>query len=182
MNDDELCGGQKEKYLKGSRLQKLKNFYSVVGDAKLSRHIERAIYNSVSEVMKRACIEPAWSHPTFTSTYDMRCFERYQALNPKSDAYNSNLLIQLNSGSLTPLNFAEYEAKNLNPERIAEVEIIKIKSRGTKSVEIEGSTHLKCKRCGESKTRTSSLHNRGLDEGVSKIVHCLNCGNSWSED
>lgn len=191
---DVLCGKYKDKLSKGTRLSKLKLFYHVVDTngvfndmdvswkAKISRHLERGCYSHCLTECKKSNTRTKWDNINFTCQYDITCLELHKAIDSTVDntAYVSSICAGILSGEINPAELGNKSPMQLNPIRANEYNVLLDMSRGTPVSSFQGSSHYKCK-CGSHNTKTESIHNRSMDEGTSKKVTCLICGNSWSE-
>jgi DNA-directed RNA polymerase subunit M/transcription elongation factor TFIIS len=180
-----------KKYRKGTRMRKLKLFYSTLmkvdldltRKTKIARQIERGCYNSVKDICTNDNRKSSWSSDVFVGLYDMKCMEIFSAMDPSegNTAYSPELVRSLISGEIDPETLAKKTALELNVARQEESKHIIMKSKGTQKVEFTSSSHNQCFVCGSSETRTIGRQTRSLDEGTSKKVICLKCGNKWDE-
>ncbi len=191
-----LYGKHKDKYTKGERSRKLMLFYKVVTAgavaveykkesedvAAIARKLERGCYNTAKAICADINVKASWKNKEFLCTYDTICFELYKALDssPGNTAYVSKLVKSILNDSVDPESLGAHDAITLNPARAIEAIDIVERSKGTAIVTFKGSSYHQCL-CGSSYTRTVSIQDRSLDEGASKKVICLVCGNHWSE-
>ena len=196
MEEVDLYGSKKNKtkLSKGNRYDKVCLLYEIIDSndvfrskdkvwkAMTARHLERGCYMHLLEEAKLTNIKAKWKNPEFDSLYDAICYELYKAIDHTqgNTAYTSELCTQILNEDVDISTLGFKSALDLNNNRTIEAVNIIATSKGTPITAFQGSSHYRCK-CGSSNTRTDRIHNRGLDEGTSKKVTCLVCGNSWSE-
>lgn len=147
---------------------------------RMIRRIERGCYGLAREKAIERYIMCKWSNPGFLAIYRSITFELICALNPMSDSHSAYAVELLLNGSIPPEKIGTLHPYELQPERKAEADEIIQKSLGSGSNAVRASTFYKCV-CGSELTRTRNVYASRADEGVSKQVTCLKCGNSWRE-
>jgi DNA-directed RNA polymerase subunit M/transcription elongation factor TFIIS len=150
-----------------------------VGESTIIK-IEKSCYKLSRVKAVESYIPCKWSNVGFVAIYRAITFELICALNPNSDSYSPYALDKLIKGEITPEELGMMHPYELQPERKIEAEIIIKNSLGSGSNAIRASTSFKCA-CGHELTRTRNVYASRADEGVSKQVICLKCGNSWRE-
>ena len=144
-------------------------------EIKLSTNLEKAIYNyAIKESTQRKIIKK-WENPFFKQLYTDRLRTIYQNIK------NPVILQAIQSGEITPQQFAFMTHQEMNPERWAQLIQQKIKRDASKfNTNIEASTDMfTCKKCRSKKCTYYELQTRSADEPATIFVTCLDCGKHW---
>lgn len=75
---------------------------------------------------------------------------------------------------------ANLSSRDMCPKLVEKIEN-RISLRTNLERKIKYSELYRCKKCKRNQCTTERLYNRGLDEGVSLMISCGYCGNSWCD-
>lgn len=150
-------------------------FANIVGDAKMSRNLERGIYNYAIKEARVRKIVMKWENPTFSQLYLDRLKTIYVNLK------NEDLLLQVKQMEITPQSLAFMTHQEMNPEHWRLHIDRKIKRDASKyNNNIEASTDMfTCKKCKSKRCTYYELQTRSADEPATIFVTCLDCGKHW---
>jgi transcription elongation factor S-II len=152
-----------------------KKFIERLEKEKISINLEKAIFNyAIKEATSRKIIKK-WENPNFAHLYT----DRLRTI--MNNLSNPDLILQLNSGEISPQTFAFMTHQEMNPERWAELITKKIKRDASKfTTNIEASTDMyTCKKCRSKKCTYYEMQTRSADEPATIFVTCLDCGKHW---
>lgn len=144
-------------------------------EVKISRHLEKAIFNyAIKEATQKKIIKK-WENPHFKQLY----IDRLRTI--INNLKNPIILQQLQSEEMKPQTFAFMTHQEMNPERWSSLIQQKIKRDASKfNINIEASTDMfTCKKCKSKKCTYYELQTRSADEPATIFVTCLDCGKHW---
>lgn len=153
----------------------------VVKNDKLSRKIERSIYNfSIKEARKKNVIRK-WENKNFCLIY----IDRFKSLyfNIKKDTYvnNKHFLKKLKIKKMGNEEISNLTHRDMNPKIWKKLIDDKIKrDENLVKGDISASTdEFKCFKCFQRVCTYYQLQTRSADEPMTTFVTCLKCGNRW---
>ena len=153
----------------------------VVKNKKLSRKIERSIYNfSIKEARNKNVIRK-WENQNFCLIY----VDRFKSLyfNIKKDTYvnNKHFLKKLKIKKMGNEEISNLTHRDMNPKIWKKLIDDKIKrDENLVKGDISASTdEFKCFKCFQRVCTYYQLQTRSADEPMTTFVTCLKCGNRW---
>lgn len=144
-------------------------------DPKISRNLEKGIYNYAIKEASQKKIVKKWENPLFAQIYTDRLRSVY--LNIKNPA----ILEQIRNGDITPQTAAFMTHQEFRPDRWKDIIDRKIKRDASKYVDnTQASTDMfTCKKCRSKRCTYYELQTRSADEPATIFVTCLDCGKHW---
>ena len=138
---------------------------------KLATNLEKAIFNYALQEATRKKIIKKWENPYFSQLYTDRLCTIFRNL-------TQSIRLALQSGELTPQQFAFMTHQEMNPDRWATLLQQKSKREASRfDTKIEASTDMyTCKKCRSKKCTYYELQTRSADEPATIFVTCLDCG------
>jgi transcription elongation factor S-II len=154
---------------------------NVVGNAKQSINLEKAIYNwSIDQATVRNVVKK-WDNPQFMQLYTDKLRSIY--MNLTSDGYiqNTSLLSRLQNKKIMAKDIPYMSHQEVHPDMWAPIVDAKIKRDKSKcEVNMEAATdEFTCFKCKKRKCTYYQLQTRSADEPMTTFVTCINCGNRW---
>lgn len=152
----------------------------IIQNSKISRNVEKSIYNYTINYCKEKNFIKKWTNPIFVKIYFNKFKMLYMNLNP-NEKTNVDLLNKLKKGEISNRTIANLTHQELKPEAWEELNDKKIKRDNTLTEENldMASTEFKCGKCKQNKCTYYQLQTRSSDEPITTFVNCLFCGNSW---
>jgi len=154
-----------------------------IGDFKISRKIEKGIYNHVISISKEKNIQRSWENTMFINIYRSKVLSVYSNLDNKSYIGNTQLLASIKSGEIDPEKVGSLSVYDVFPDNWKE--LLNIKSKRDKikyELKPEAMTNLfKCRKCGSRETSYYEVQTRSADEPMTQFITCLSCSNRWRQ-
>ena len=148
---------------------------------KISRNIEKAIFNWSIDTGKERKIITKWTKKEFCDIYISKVYSMLSNLNPKSGIKNTYLIDSINSGKIKSFKVPYMSHQELFPkhwEKIIETKVLRDKSKY--EINLEAATDaFKCWKCKKRKCTYYELQTRSADEPMTTFISCLSCGNHW---
>jgi DNA-directed RNA polymerase subunit M/transcription elongation factor TFIIS len=151
--------------------QNLRTKFASLIPEKTATNLEKAIFNyAIQEATKKKIIKK-WENPFFAQIYTDRLRTIHRNL-------NKEIIAAIQSGELTPQQFAFMTHQEMNPEHWAELIQQKVKRDASKfNTNIEASTDMyTCKKCRSKRCTYYEMQTRSADEPATIFVTCLDCG------
>ena len=151
--------------------QNLRTKFASLIPEKTATNLEKAIFNyAIQEATKKKIIKK-WENPFFAQIYTDRLRTIHRNL-------NKEIIAAIQSGELTPQQFAFMTHQEMNPENWAELIQQKVKRDASKfNTNIEASTDMyTCKKCRSKRCTYYEMQTRSADEPATIFVTCLDCG------
>jgi len=148
---------------------------NIINNTKISKNLEKGIYNYSLTVCEEKNLLKKWSNESFVLIYIEKL--RTLIINFK----NSNLLTNLLSKSLKAHEFVYMTHQELQPEiweRLIEEKKIKDENKYTPKIEASTDNFI-CGKCKSKKCTYYQLQTRSADEPMTTFVTCLDCGNRF---
>lgn len=154
---------------------------NIIKDIKLSRNIEKNIYNIVVNYSKENNITRKWNNIVFYNLYFSKIRSIYLNLNEKSYINNEYLLNKIKSGNIKPEELSKLAVYEIHPENWKDIMEEKIKRDKVKyELKPESMTdRYKCRKCGSRKCSYYEMQTRSADEPMTQFFTCLDCKNRW---
>ena len=154
-----------------------------LNNEKISRQVEKSIYNYTIELSTKKNYHKKWSDPYFKKLYVSKIRSIYS--NIKEDSYikNENFKNKILSNEIDPKNIASLSVFDIYPEIWKSLLDDKSKKDKLKyEYKPEAMTDIfKCRKCGSRSCSYYELQTRSADEPMTQFINCLNCNNSWKQ-
>mgnify|MGYP001315175592 FL=1 len=161
----------------------VKYLNKAIDDIKMSRKVEKGIYNYVIKVSKEKNIRRSWENTLFTNLYKSKILSVYSNLDTNSYIQNNQLLKNIKDGSIEPEKVGSLSVYDVFPDNWKE--LLNIKSKRDKikyELKPEAMTNLfKCRKCGSRETSYYEVQTRSADEPMTQFITCLSCSNRWRQ-
>jgi len=152
-------------------------------DNKISRAIEKDIFNSVIDYSIKNNINKSWNSTTFKTIYLSRIRSFYT--NIKSDSYveNKNFKERILNAEIDYKNISQLSNHEIHPEKWADFIKKKIETEKLKyELKPEAMTDMfKCNKCGSRSCTYYEMQTRSADEPMTQFITCLDCNNNWKQ-
>lgn len=161
----------------------VKYLNKAIDNIKVSRKVEKGIYNYVIKVSKQKNIRRSWENTIFTNLYKSKILSVYSNLDMNSYIQNNQLLKNIKDGSIEPEKVGSLSVYDIFPDNWKE--LLNIKSKRDKikyELKPEAMTNLfKCRKCGSRETSYYEVQTRSADEPMTQFITCLSCSNRWRQ-
>lgn len=146
-----------------------------INNLKISKNIERGIYNYAVCQAKSKNIVRKWENKYFLQLYKNRLRSIY--LNMK----NAEFLDKIKTKQITTTQLCKMTHQEMRPEKWKKLIDAKIKrDKNMTSVNMSAATdEFKCYKCKKNKCTYYQLQTRSADEPITTFITCLVCGNRW---
>ena len=154
---------------------------TIIQDEKISKTIEKSIFNfCIKEAGERNIIKK-WDNKYFVLLYTNRF--RSVWFNISNDSYveNEGFIEKIKDGTIKPRNVGAMTHQEMEPSKwkeLIEKKMIRDKSK-YQTNKSGASEEFKCRKCGKRETNYYQVQTRSADEPMTTFVTCLNCGNHW---
>ena len=167
----------------GVRIKTVIKFNKVLNNLKLSKIVEKSIYNYVIEVAKNKNILRLWTNNIFLQLYMNKCISIYSNLNNDSYIKNNYLLKNILEEKIDPNNIANLSVYDIFPDNWKELMDKKSKVDELKyKLKPEAMTdQFKCRKCFNRSCSYYEVQTRSADEPMTQFITCLNCKNRWKQ-
>lgn len=161
----------------------VKKINKCVKKIKLSRRIEKGIYNYCIEYSIAKNIYKSWDNKLFYRTYISKVISVYSNLDTKCYIGNTSLLNRIITGDVDPHDVAKMSSYDTYPENWEKLLNKKNKIDKMKyEIKQQAMTEVfKCRKCGSRKCSYYELQTRSADEPMTQFINCLDCGNRWKQ-
>ena len=165
------------------RIKIVIKFNNILNNLKLSKIIEKSIYNYVIDVSKNKNILRLWSDNIFKQLYMNKCISIYSNLNNDSYIKNNYLLNNILEGKINPNNIAKLSVYDIFPDNWKELMDKKSKVDELKyKLKPEAMTdQFKCRKCFSRSCSYYEVQTRSADEPMTQFITCLDCKNRWKQ-
>tara|TARA_Y100000817_G_scaffold307043_2_gene293000 strand:+ start:368 stop:877 length:510 start_codon:yes stop_codon:yes gene_type:complete len=146
-----------------------------IKNEKLSKNLEKGIFNFTIQQADEKKILKKWSNPYFVLLYKNRLRSVYANLN------NTELLDKIKKKQIRPHEVAFMTHQDMDPEKWKILlEIKKLHEENLYSPKIDANTDdFTCRKCKSKKCTYYQLQTRSADEPMTTFVTCIDCGNRW---
>ena len=154
-----------------------------VKSMKVSRRIERGIFNYCIKFSFDRNIKKSWKNLLFYRLYMSKVISIYSNLDKKCYVGNISLLDRIKTNQIDPLELAKMSSQETYPEKWASLLDKKTKRDKMKyEIKQKAMTEMfKCHKCGSRKCSYYELQTRSADEPMTQFINCLDCGNRWKQ-
>lgn len=161
----------------------VKYINQTINDIKISRKVEKGIYNYVIRVSKERNIQRSWENIMFTNLYQSKILSVYSNIDKDSYIKNNQLLKNIKNGKIIPEDVGSLSVYDIFPDNWRE--LLNIKSKRDKikyELKPEAMTNLfKCRKCQSRETSYYEVQTRSADEPMTQFITCLKCHNRWRQ-
>jgi transcription elongation factor S-II len=165
------------------RIQYVILLNKIIDDLKITKVIEKSIYNYIIKISKEKNIMRSWDNEIFTSLYISKIRSIYSNLKKDSYLQNNDFLDKIKSNIIDPEKVGELSIYDIFPDNWKE--LLNIKSKRDKlkyELKPEAMTNLfKCRKCGSRETSYYEVQTRSADEPMTQFITCLTCENRWKQ-
>ena len=154
---------------------------SVIDDEKLSRNIEKSIFNFVIDYSRENNINCRWDNKIFYNLYFSKIRSIYINLNKESYINNNYLFDKIKNNDIKAEDISKLSVYEIHPENWKSLIDAKIKRDKMKyEIKPEAMTErYKCRKCGSRKCSYYEMQTRSADEPMTQFFTCLDCKNRW---
>ena len=165
------------------RIKMVEKLNTILNDIKLSRCIEKSIYNYVIDTAKEKNIMRKWNNNIFLHLYMNKVISVYSNLNSESYIQNDYLLKEILNKKINPNDIAKLSVYNIFPENWKDLLNEKSKRDELKyKLKPEAMTdQFKCRKCFSRSCSYYEVQTRSADEPMTQFITCLNCKNRWKQ-
>ena len=165
------------------RIKTVIKFNSLLNDLRLSKIIEKSIYNYTIQTAKDKNIIRLWSDIIFKQLYINKCISIYLNLNDKSYIKNNYLLKNILDKKIDPQKIANLSVYDIFPDNWKDLMDKKSKVDELKyKLKPEAMTdQFKCRKCFSRSCSYYEVQTRSADEPMTQFITCLNCKNRWKQ-
>ena len=175
MNNSSYKDNQRDKYV--ILLNKELN------NEKMSRQIEKSIFNETIRYTKKNNIQRKWENIHFKSLYISKIRSIYT--NIKGDSYlkNLNFKNRILNDEIDLNNISKLSNYDIFPENWKDLIEENMKKDKLKyELKPEAMTDLfKCRKCGGRSCSYYEVQTRSADEPMTQFITCLNCNCRWKQ-
>tara|TARA_B110000285_G_C14891203_1_gene498646 strand:- start:101 stop:631 length:531 start_codon:yes stop_codon:yes gene_type:complete len=155
----------------------------VIENRKLSKKVEKSIYNYVIALSKERNIQRRWTNCIFKKLYHSKIISIYSNLKTDSYIENNSFLERLRTKQIKPEEVGTLSVYDIFPDNWRE--LLNVKSKRDKikyEFKPEAMTNLfKCRKCGSRETSYYEVQTRSADEPMTSFITCLKCENRWKQ-
>ena len=156
-------------------------FNKFIKNKKISRKIEKSIYNYIIHLSKEKNISRSWNNIIFKNLYISKIRSIYTNINKDSYIKNNEFLQKIISNKINPEKIANLSVYDIFPNNWTE--LIEIKSKRDKikyKLKPESMSSLYvCRKCKGRETSYYEVQTRSADETMTQFITCLNCYHYW---
>jgi len=150
---------------------------------KISRRIEKGIYNYCIDYATERNIKRNWKNLLFYRIYMAKVISIYSNLDKKCYIENNTLLDRIKKNEIDPNELATMSSYDTYPEIWSNLLDKKTKRDKMKyeMKQVAMTEMFKCRKCGSRKCSYYELQTRSADEPMTQFISCLDCGNRWKQ-
>ena len=158
-------------------------FNDIIECEKISRTIEKSIYNHTIKISKERNLQRSWNNSIFKGLYLSKIRSIYSNLNKDSYINNTQFLIRVKNGEIDIENIANLSIYDIFPENWKYILEQKTKRDKLKyELKPEAMTDaFKCRKCGSRSTSYYEVQTRSADEPMTQFITCLDCNTRWKQ-
>jgi len=152
-------------------------------NVRLSRNIEKELYNSTILQAKDKCMVRKWENPIFKELYISKIRSFYGNVNKSSYIQNPDFKDKILSGEIKVSNINKLSVYDIYPDNWSSLLDKKIKRDKLKyEMKPQAMTdQFKCRKCSSRSCSYYEVQTRSADEPMTQFVSCLDCGNRWKQ-
>ena len=165
------------------RIKIVIKFDKILNNLKLSKNIEKGIYNYIINIAKVKNIPRLWSNNVFYNLYMNKCLSIYVNINKDSYIKNNYLLGKILNNEIEPEKVSKLSVYDIFPDNWKELMDKKSKMDELKyKLKPEAMTdQFKCRKCFSRSCSYYEVQTRSADEPMTQFITCLNCKNRWKQ-
>ena len=165
------------------RIKMVIKFDTILNNLKLSKRIEKSIYNYAIDTAKKRNITRLWSERVFYNLYMNKCISIYSNLSESSYIQNNYLLKNILDNKIDPEKVANLSVYDIFPDNWKDLMDKKSKMDELKyKLKPEAMTdQFKCRKCYSRSCSYYEVQTRSADEPMTQFITCLNCKNRWKQ-
>ena len=154
-----------------------------INKEKLSRNIEKEIYNSTIAHAKVKNMVRKWCNPVFKELYVSKIRTFYSNINKSCYVQNPDFKDKILSGEIKVSDINKLSVYDIYPENWSELLDKKIKRDKLKyEMKPQAMTdQFKCRKCGSRSCSYYEVQTRSADEPMTQFISCLDCGTRWKQ-
>ena len=154
---------------------------SIINNQKITKRVERGIYNYTIAKAENNYIPKKWENKIFKQIYIDKCRSIYTNLDKSSYIKNERLLTRLEEKEFKAKDMAFMKPQHICPESWKQLIDDKYKrDKILYEVKPEAMTdQFKCGRCKKRECSYFEMQTRSADEPMTIFVTCINCGKRW---
>lgn len=148
----------------------------VVGDADITKGLEKAIYNFAIRTAEQKGVPKFWENKEFVVIYKEKLRSiLFNIKNPK----NPELLAKIKSKELTPKQLLAMKPEEMHPNLWEPVyQRIKMKEMIKSGADVPEGL-IQCGKCGSRRVAWYQLQTRSADEPMTVFCQCAVCSKRW---
>ena len=165
------------------RMKSVSLLDNVVEDIKISRNIEKSLYNASIIQSKKKHIKRNWKNTIFRNLYISKIRSIYTNLKQDSYVNNESFLTKIKTGKINYRKISELSVYDMYPENWEELFTKKAEQDKLKyELKPEAMTDAyKCRKCGSRSCSYYEVQTRSADEPMTQFISCLDCGQHWRQ-
>lgn len=154
-----------------------------LNNERLSRNIEKQLYNVCIQQAKEKFIIRKWDNVIFKEFYISKIRSFYSNLNSHSYIHNVNFKDKIINGTIKVNDIGKLSVYDIYPENWTELLDKKIKRDKLKyEMKPQAMTdQFKCRKCNSRSCSYYEVQTRSADEPMTQFISCLECGNRWKQ-
>ena len=154
-----------------------------LNNERLSRNIEKQLYNVCIKQAKEKCMIRKWDNVIFKELYISKIRSFYSNLNSSSYINNVNFKDKIVNGIIKVDDIGKLSVYDIYPENWTELLDKKIKRDKLKyEMKPQAMTdQFKCRKCNSRSCSYYEVQTRSADEPMTQFISCLECGNRWKQ-
>ncbi len=147
------------------------------------QEMELALFSTALDQAAKIKVHKSWASPVFQEIYKAVCRRVLGNLTPDTYIGNKTLYERFESGELTLAQMVKQNYYELCPEQWQQMVDRQAKRE---KIQLEGdfsraTDRWQCNKCKKRKCTYYELQTRSADEPMTIFIHCLNCGNRWTQ-
>ena len=165
------------------RIKMVIKFDTILNNLRLSKIIEKGIYNYTIDTAKSRNITRLWDDKVFYNLYMNKCISIYSNLSKDSYIQNNYLLKNILEKKIDPENVANLSVYDIFPDNWKDLMDKKSKMDELKyKLKPEAMTdQFKCRKCYSRSCSYYEVQTRSADEPMTQFITCLDCKNRWKQ-
>jgi transcription elongation factor S-II len=165
------------------RIKMVIKFDTILNNLRLSKVIEKGIYNYTIDTAKSRNITRLWNDRVFYNLYMNKCISIYSNLSKDSYIQNNYLLKNILEKKIDPESVANLSVYDIFPDNWKDLMDKKSKMDELKyKLKPEAMTdQFKCRKCYSRSCSYYEVQTRSADEPMTQFITCLDCKNRWKQ-
>jgi len=165
------------------RIKMVIKFDTILNNLRLSKIIEKGIYNYTIDTAKSRNITRLWDDRVFYNLYMNKCISIYSNLSKDSYIQNNYLLNNILEKKINPESVANLSVYDIFPDNWKDLMDKKSKMDELKyKLKPEAMTdQFKCRKCYSRSCSYYEVQTRSADEPMTQFITCLDCKNRWKQ-